>query len=240
MSPEKDLQSETQQRIYAIGDIHGRLDLLERVIEAIRRDVVEHGPAALTVTVGDYIDRGPWSCDVLDRLVDNPFPTPFVPLKGNHEQMLEDFLANAAAGAIWARNGGLETLKSYGISIGGLLRGASFAEAAKHLRAEFPARHLNFLKSLKPSLSHGNYFFCHAGVRPGVPLASQSEEDLLWIREPFLSCAESYGRIVVHGHTPTAEPEVRANRIGIDTGAFSSGRLTCVALADGAPRFLNV
>jgi serine/threonine protein phosphatase 1 len=228
------------QRIYAIGDIHGRLDLLERAIDAIQRDVAQRGAAALTVTVGDYIDRGPQSCGVLERLVSNPFPTSYVALKGNHEEMLEAFLADPAAGPHWARNGGLETLESYGISVSGLRRGASFVGAAKQLRAALPAAHVDFLRSLKLSFSWGKYFFCHAGVRPGVPLDRQSEDDLLWIRDLFLASEMDFGQIVVHGHTPALTPEVRANRIGIDTGAYSSGRLTCVALGEGVPRFLQV
>ena len=226
-------------RVYAIGDIHGRLDLLERAIEAIRRDVAERGDAALTVTVGDYVDRGPQSRGVIERLAANPFPTPYEALKGNHEDMLEAFLADPSAGAPWFDNGGEETLQSYGVRLRGF--GAmDFEEARVALAAALPAAHLDFLRGLKTSFSHGRYFFCHAGVQPGVALARQREEDLLWIREPFLASEEDFGAIVVHGHTPVRAPEVRANRIGIDTGAFASGRLTCVALEEGEPRFLKV
>ena len=235
----QDARPSPSERIYAIGDIHGRLDLLDRAIAAIRRDVEERGPAALTVTLGDYIDRGPQSRGVLDRLVENPFPTSYVALKGNHETMLEAFLADPATGPYWRQQGGLETLKSYGILVGGLM-GTSFAAASDQLRATLPAAHAQFLNSLKTSLSCGKYFFCHAGVRPGVPLERQSDEDLLWIRDEFLGSNMDFGKIVVHGHTPVAEPEVRANRIGIDTGAYFSGRLTCVALGEGEPRFLDV
>jgi serine/threonine protein phosphatase 1 len=227
------------RRIYAIGDIHGRLDLLDRAIGAIRRDIEERGGAALTVTIGDYVDRGPHSCGVLDRLLDNPFATPYVALKGNHEDMLEAFLADAAVGPQWSYNGGEETLQSYGIRLYGYAA-ADFEQARQELCAALPEAHLRFLRALKTSLRRGGYFFCHAGVRPGVALTRQREEDLLWIREPFLSSERDFGAIVVHGHTPTAEPEVRPNRIGIDTGAFFSGRLTCVALGEGEPRFLRV
>jgi serine/threonine protein phosphatase 1 len=234
-----DRQPESPHRIYAIGDIHGRLDLLEHVIGAIWRDVTVHGPAALTITVSDYIDRGPQSRGVLDRLVDNPFPTPFIALKGNHEDMLEAFLADPAIGPQWFDNGGLATLQSYGIAVHSF--GATiFAEARDALRAALPGPHIDFLRALKISFSRGNYFFCHAGVRPGVPLGRQREQDLLWIRDEFLLSDVDFGQIVVHGHTPTPEPEVRPNRIGIDTGAFATGRLTCVALDEGAPRFLKV
>jgi serine/threonine protein phosphatase 1 len=228
------------ERIYAIGDIHGRLDLLERVIAAIHRDVSDHGPAVLTVTVGDYIDRGPQSRGVLDRLVENPFPTPYVALKGNHEAMLETFLADPESGSFWIRQGGHETLQSYGVRLGPLPRSADFAATAHDLHAALPPSHFDFLRSLKTSLTRGRYFFCHAGVRPGIPLDRQGEEDLLWIRDAFLTSRQDFGKIVVHGHTPAAEPEVRANRMGIDTGAFASGRLTCVALDEAGHRFLAI
>lgn len=227
------------QRIYAIGDIHGRLDLLRRAIGAIRRDIQEHGAAALTITIGDYVDRGPHSRGVIERLIDNPFPTPYVALKGNHEDMLEAFLADAAAGPQWCCNGGEETLQSYGVRLRGDAP-ADFELARQAFRAALPGTHLRFLRALEISHGRGRYFFCHAGVRPGVPLARQRKEDMLWIREPFLASEQDFGAIVVHGHTPAAAPELRRNRIGIDTGAFYSGRLTCVALEEGEPRFLPV
>jgi Calcineurin-like phosphoesterase len=227
-------------RLYAIGDIHGRLDLLDRVIAAIHRDVAEQGPAVLTVTLGDYIDRGPNSHGVLDRLIDNPFPTPYIALKGNHEAILMEFLADPAVGIHWAGLGGIETLHSYGVLVRRLMAGKACMEAADRLRAALPPAHMHFLRSLKTSLVCGKYFLCHAGVRPSVPLDRQSEEDLLWIRDEFLNSPMDFGKIVVHGHTPAPEPEVRPNRINIDTGAFASGRLTCVALDGAGHRFLKV
>ena len=226
-------------RSYAIGDIHGRLDLLERAIAAIRRDVDEYGPAALTVTLGDYVDRGPQSRGVIERLAVNPFPTPYVALKGNHEYLLETFLADPETGSHWCEQGGLETLASYGIVVREPDE-TDFAEIRKRFMAALPARHLKFLRGLTLSVSHGKYFFCHAGVRPGVPLEQQSAEDLLWIRRTFLYSTADFGKIVVHGHTPLPAPDVRPNQIGIDTGAFTTDRLTCVALEEGPPRFLDV
>ena len=225
------------RRIYAIGDIHGRLDLLERAIAAVARDVNQHGPAALTVTVGDYIDRGPASRGVINRLAENPFPTPLVALKGNHEDMLAGFLADPAVGPHWIGNGGLATLRSYDVELPGEGQ-ADFAAACAALQAALPASHVGFLRELRLSVCSGDYFFCHAGVRPGVPLERQRAEDLLWIREAFLASNADFGKVVVHGHTPVPEPEVRPNRIGIDTGAYFSDRLTCVALDGGLPRFL--
>ncbi len=227
-------------RIYAIGDIHGRLDLLERAVAAIERDIEEYGPAVLTVTLGDYVDRGPASCGVLERLASNPFPTPYVGLKGNHEAFMQAFLADPGLGPQWRQLGGLETLHSYGISVGRFMFGRSYADAAKELHEAMPMSHASFLQSLKTSHSHGRYFLCHAGVRPGVPLDCQDEHDLLWIRNEFLDSDLDFGKIVVHGHTPGGQPVVKANRINIDTAAFATGNLTCVALDEDGHRFLNV
>lgn len=226
-------------RLYVIGDIHGRLDLLDRVIAAIHRDVEEHGPDALTVTLGDYIDRGPASRGVLDRLIENPFHTQHIALKGNHEGLLEAFLADPAVGMQWRGLGGIETLHSYGVRVGDIMMGKNYAEAAQQLRELLPATHVSFLQSLKTSYGHGKYFLCHAGVRPGVPLGRQREDDLLWIRDEFLNSTMDFGKIVVHGHTPVEQPDVRANRINIDTGAFATGRLTCVVLDQQGHRFLT-
>lgn len=229
-----------KRRLYAIGDIHGRLDLLDQAIAAIHRDVQTYGPEAVTVTLGDYIDRGPASRGVLDRLIGKPFPTPHIALKGNHESILEAFLANPEVGAHWRRLGGIETLLSYGVSVDRIMVGNNFEEAADGLRAALPAEHVSFLQSLKTSFVHGKYFLCHAGVRPGVPLDRQSDDDLLWIRDEFLNSTMNFGKIVVHGHTPTPKPDVQPNRINIDTGAFATGVLTCVVLDDAGYRFLDV
>lgn len=199
-----------------------------------------HGSDALTVTLGDYVDRGPASRGVIERLAANPFPTPYVALKGNHEAMLANFLDDPTVGMHWRTQGGAETLDSYGVAVRRLMVGKANMEAAERLRAALPESHVTFLRSLKTSLHHGRFFLCHAGVRPGVPLESQSEQDLLWIRGEFLNSPVDFGKIVVHGHTPAPEPEVLPNRINIDTGAFASGRLTCVVLEDEGYRFLEV
>jgi serine/threonine protein phosphatase 1 len=227
-------------RLYVIGDIHGRSDLLDRMITAISRDLEDHPvQTSLTVTLGDYIDRGPDSRGVIERLMRNPFPTPLVALKGNHESLFETFLADPSIADQWRRLGGLETLHSYGVPVASVMMGKNFAQAAEDLRAAVPQAHLEFLKSLWTSLPVGKYFLCHAGVRPGVPLDRQNEEDLLWIREDFLASRADFGKVVVHGHTPTEAPEVLPNRINIDTGAFMTGRLTCAVLDKGRPRFLS-
>src|SRR6266542_4779635 len=196
-------------RAYVIGDIHGRLDLLERMVDLIFRDL-ETNPVddCLTVTIGDYIDRGPDSRGALDRLARNPFPTRFVALKGNHEELFEAFLTDPSVAAQWRRLGGLETLHSYGIPVTELMVGKNYEQASKALGKVVPEEHLTFLASLKTSMAVGRYFLCHAGVRPGVPLDRQSDEDLLWIRDEFLRSKMNFGKIVVHGHTPVEAPEV--------------------------------
>ena len=227
--------------LYVIGDIHGRSDLLDRMVATIARDLEENPvEESLTVTLGDYIDRGPDSRGVLDRLIKNPFPTQFIALKGNHELMFESFLHDPAVADQWRRFGGLETLTSYGIPIGSVMRGKGYEQAAEALRAAVPRSHLEFIGALRTSLSVGRYFLCHAGIRPGIPLERQSVDDLLWIRGTFLNSRADFGKTVVHGHTPAEEPEVLANRINIDTGAYMTNRLTCVVLSKASMRFLSV
>lgn len=226
-------------RIYAIGDIHGRLDLLDRMIDAIGRDAKRHGGDSLTVTLGDYIDRGPKSRGVLDRLVENPFPGGYVALRGNHEALLDAFLNDPKVGAHWQHLGGLQTLHSFGVRVSPLSGARNFDEASAQLRAALTPAQTRFLASLKMSHSAGRYFFCHAGVRPGIPLERQSDDDLLWIRDEFLDSEADFGKVIVHGHTPVVEPTVRANRINVDTGAFATGRLTCVVLEGDRHRFIT-
>ena len=175
---------------------------------------------------------------VVERLAENPFPTAYVALKGNHEDMLVRFLRDPSVGELWSRNGGLETLHSYGVDVGPLMRGRGWAAAAAAFENALPRTHLRFFASLRLCLSVGWYFLCHAGVRPGVPLTQQREEDLLWIRDEFLHDATDFGKVVIHGHTPMPEAEIRPNRINVDTGAFITGRLTCAVLEAEQPRFL--
>jgi serine/threonine protein phosphatase 1 len=229
----------TAMRLYIIGDIHGRSDLLDQIIEKINEDIREFGgKESLTITLGDYIDRGADSRGVIDRLSRNPFPTSYIALKGNHEVFFESFLRDGSDVSVWRRLGGFETLQSYGIPLDDLKAGHGIEEAVKTLKASIPETHLAFLSSLKNSLSIDEYFFCHAGVRPGVPLDQQSERDLLWIRDEFLKSQQDFGKMVIHGHTPREWPEIRPNRVNIDTGACATGRLTCLAIDDGGGRFL--
>lgn len=229
-------------RVYAVGDIHGRTDLLREAHDLVRSDMAR-APAARTVVVylGDYVDRGLESRQVIDLLLDEPLEgVEHVYLKGNHEQFMLVFLDDHAVGANWLRNGGNATLYSYGVGMGeapALDERLIAAQAA--LREAVPGRHMAFLENLRLSHREGGYIFVHAGVRPGRPLEEQVEDDLLWIRDEFLNSERDMGGIVVHGHSIVPEPEVRVNRIGIDTGAFASGILTVLVLEGSGRGFLQ-
>ena len=226
-------------RIYAIGDIHGRADLLERTLDRIDADLASN-PVRIGIQVflGDYIDRGPASREVLDRLVANNRSFRSVFLKGNHERYLTDFLINPLILGVWQHYGGLETLMSYGITPSINANAATQAQLAAALDQALPESHRQFIGNLESSFTCGDFFFAHAGVRPGIPLTQQREEDLLWIREDFLLYEEDFSKVVVHGHTPVPQPDVRPNRINIDTGAFATGQLTCLRLEDDKLDFI--
>lgn len=227
------------RRAYVIGDIHGRRDLLDRMVSEIERDVADQNIAeCVTVTLGDYVDRGPHSRGVLDRLSGNPFPTRYIALRGNHEELFETFLTDPKIGPGWREVGGLETLHSYGVPVRDLMLGKNYEQASTALIAALPSSHREFLSSLQLSAEFGQFFLCHAGIRPGVRFEEQRTEDLLWIRNEFLNSAMDFGKRVIHGHTPVEQPEVLPNRINIDTGAFITGRLTCVVLEADSHRFL--
>lgn len=226
-------------RVYAIGDIHGRADLLAQLHGMIAADAADYRGRKVVVYLGDYIDRGSDSKGVIDLLIDAPIEGfEAVYLRGNHEAWLLDFLDNVAVGAAWLFNGGNATIQSYGIErpVGGDAR-ARLTTTQAALVEKLPATHRTFLQNLVLSHEERDYCFVHAGVAPGVPLAEQTADDLLWIREEFLDSDGDFGKVIVHGHTVVPEPEFRWNRIGIDTGAFSTGRLTCLVL-DGEDRRL--
>jgi len=216
-------------RIYAIGDIHGRADLLAELHDLIRTDLTDAPDRTLLVYLGDYIDRGMESREVIAELIREPLPgAESIHLIGNHEQLMLDAMDGDSDGALWRRNGGEATLQSYGLE----------PDLLGHaLSMKIPPTHRQFLRGLKLQARFGDYFFVHAGVFPGRPLAEQQAEDMLWIRDRFLNSDADHGAVVVHGHTPTDDVEWRPNRIGIDTGAYWSGRLTALAL-EGAERRL--
>ena len=226
-------------RIYAVGDIHGRADLLTQVFSRIDCDLNAY-PAqeAIHVFLGDYIDRGNDSASVLDLLIGRGKTHQLYCLKGNHEIFLAEFLENPAVLKPWARYGALPTLASYGLNPAPIETSKEKAKLSESLRRALPESHSRFLAELRLSFCCGDYFFVHAGVRPRTPLAAQQEEDLLWIRDEFLLYEQPYEKIIVHGHTPVIEPEVRPNRINIDTGAYATGRLTCLRLEEDKIAFI--
>jgi serine/threonine protein phosphatase 1 len=230
-------------RVYAIGDIHGRLDLLTRLHESIAADAV--GATAerrVLVYVGDYVDRGPHSSGVIDLLLDRPLPGfEIVHLLGNHEDAMLRFPDDIAVGPTWLQYGGVETLLSYEIELssGGWRDERELRRLQGEVRRRVPRRHVEFMRSMKLTHLEGDYLFVHAGIRPGIPIEGQERDDLLWIRGEFLDSRKDHGKIVVHGHTITESPELRPNRIGIDTGAFFSHRLTCLVLDGTSQSFLH-
>jgi serine/threonine protein phosphatase 1 len=226
-------------RVYCVGDIHGRDDLLREMAERVEADMkVRSFDRTVTVFLGDYVDRGLGSMRVVERLSRSEWPTPMIALAGNHEDFLMAFLGDGSLLEVWRGLGGLETLHSYGVDVGLAIAGRDFDAVQTAFAARLPERHRHFLETLQVSTAIGDYFFCHAGVRPGVPLDRQDREDLLNIRDPFLSSEAEHGKLVVHGHTPSVAPEVRPNRIGIDTAAYATGRLTCLVLERAEQRFL--
>lgn len=231
----------TGMRVYAIGDVHGRDDLLGEIHGRIADDrAARPASECRIVHVGDYVDRGPDTAAVIERLVQFKKTEPDARfLRGNHEDLLVDFLADPAAGGLnFVSNGGLSTLASYGIDPDRLFDRRDLTEAGKRLAVEMAGDHRAFIDALLLSVRFGDFFFCHAGVRPGVPLESQIADDLTWIREPFLDYTGEFAAVIIHGHTPVPEPEVRPNRINIDTGAVFSDRLTCLVLEGTGFSFL--
>ncbi len=229
-------------RVYAIGDVHGRDDLLAEAHVKIAADLVARPvDDHRLIHLGDYVDRGPNSAAVIERLVRAMDDDARVLcLKGNHEQMLLEFLDHPVdGGPTFFSNGGLATLTSYGLPPDSHFFGnRDMIEAGDRLAAAMPAAHRAFLDFLGLSATFGDFFFCHAGVRPGVPLDRQEAHDLTWIRGAFLNSDVDFGKVVIHGHTPVDRPEIKTNRIDIDTGAVFSGVLTTIALEGAELRFL--
>ena len=228
-----------RHRAYAIGDVHGRLDLLQSLLAAIEADIQSHRKSKVSIVfLGDLIDRGPESAQVIELLrTYRPANAATHFLMGNHEEvMLRVLDGETELVDSWLRFGGAETLRSYGIEPRDLRRLDEGGMIAR-LRAAVPDRHRRFLAGFSDSISFGDYLFVHAGIRPGIDLAEQTHSDLRWIREPFLTDSSDHGFVVVHGHTIINRVEVTSNRIGIDTGAFSTGTLTALAI-DGSDRWL--
>jgi serine/threonine protein phosphatase 1 len=224
--------------IYVIGDVHGCSGLLEDLHRRLDRDQARQGKtSAVEIYLGDYIDRGENSAKVISELLKRAATRKIVCLRGNHENMLLSFMREPASLEAWLRLGGGATLASYGVKLG--------RSSDRHPRgiqtdliARMPADHFRFFEALPSKLELGDYFFAHAGVRPSISLSAQTDEDLTTIRTPFLDHTNSFGRIVVHGHTPVLTPEFYSNRINIDTGAFATGSLTCLKIDGYGPQIL--
>jgi serine/threonine protein phosphatase 1 len=223
------------RRVYAIGDIHGCLTELRQLHAAIADDLAMRRPAsAVLVHLGDYIDFGPDSAGVLTLLAEGPpiAGLPTINLMGDHERIALDALSgDGAAATDWLHTGGQATLDSWGIA----------ADGPRDVwRARVPSAHLGFMQSLVLDHREGGYLFVHAGIRPGVRLDQQAEDDVLGIRQSFLASEQDHGTIIVHGHTASPTPTIKPNRIGLDTGAGCGGKLTCAVFEDDAVAFMSV
>lgn len=234
--------AEHGKRIYAVGDIHGRADLLVRLMELITADRESGSERTPIVFLGDYVDRGLQSREVIDYLIeltrDDRFSVRF--LKGNHEAAMLDFIARPESGAAWLGYGGAETLYSYGVRAPSLTAKTDMLHrTADALRERLPLSHVDFLTHLELWVRHGDYLFVHAGLRPGRALEAQDEQDLLTIRDPFLKARNKFPFRVVHGHTPGDAVHIDARRICVDTGAYVTGKLSAVRLEGGEVRVLS-
>lgn len=228
--------------VYAVGDIHGRLDLLRLLWREVIDDAQKSAERPLFVFLGDYVDRGPASRGVVDLILwmrEDP-RLEVAMLKGNHEETLLRFIEDPVYGAVWTDHGGDATLASYGVipprdddDIDG------WTAARDAFVAALPAKHTAFYRGLELMRIVGDYAFVHAGVRPGVPLEEQSERDLLWIRYEFLQARGPHGKVIVHGHTPAEEAQLTPHRLGIDTGAYATGVLSAVRLYDTDQRLMQ-
>jgi serine/threonine protein phosphatase 1 len=227
-------------RIYAIGDVHGRADLLSELFAAIDADLADRPPAdTLHVFLGDYIDRGPESQRAIDLVIARCRSHETVLLKGNHETFPAQFLSDPSMLGDWRVLGGFETLMSYGLRPTIDADPEEERALARRFAAALPESHVQFFGELRTSFCCGDFFFVHAGVKPGVPLERQREEDMLWIREDFLNHEADFGKMIVHGHTPVREADFHDNRINIDTGAYATGKLTCLVIERDRLALLN-
>jgi serine/threonine protein phosphatase 1 len=230
------------QRIYAVGDIHGRLDLLQQLHVLISADYDASGSVAIPILIhlGDYIDRGTKTKETIDYLLSDPLPIFWkINLKGNHEAALLTFQDDPEIADLWLKFGGQATLQSYGIIPPSLpLTPEATTALHKAMQQHIPMAHFVFFNGLKTFHEAGDYLFVHAGVDPDAP-HEREEEILLWIREPFLRAKDHHGKVVVHGHSIHADPQLLPNRIGIDTGAYATDRLTAVVLEGEQQYFLQ-
>lgn len=218
-------------RIYAISDIHGCADLLRQMLVVIDRDIACSRPMrVIHVFLGDYIDRGPRSMETIDLLVDRARRHESVFLKGNHEAFMFEVLREPALLREWKRVGGLETMVSYGLRPPLNPDDTEQLAVIGQFERAIPPSQRSFFDNLQSHFECGDFFFVHAGIKPGVPLETQNEKDLLWIRDEFLQSEAKFPKYIVHGHTPVRQPDIRPNRINIDTGAYATGNLTLLTI----------
>ncbi|WP_309092080.1 metallophosphoesterase family protein [Phenylobacterium sp.] len=230
--------------VYAVGDVHGRLDLLGPLLRDIAEDALASQPAErpLLVMLGDYVDRGPDSKGVVDLLLQMRTYARLETrtLKGNHEEALLRFLDDPMFGATWLDNGGGPTLASYGVQPpASRTDPEAWATASRAFSEALSDQHRAFYEGLELMVTQGDYAFVHAGVRPGVAIEAQAERDLLWIRQEFLEAAGPFGKVIVHGHTPSEEAQLTRHRLGVDTGAYATGVLTAVRLEGEDQRLMQ-
>lgn len=232
----RDARGPEETVVYAIGDVHGRLDLLLRMHGTIAEDRKRRGMDDWRIVhLGDHVDRGPDSKGVLDFLADAADEdSRNILLAGNHDVGMTAFLKEPDPAGLFIRYGGIETARSYGVELDPA-SAERLAEGHKALLEALPGRHRGLLDDLRLSVTLGDFFFCHAGIMPGVPLAAQQPMDLIWIRDRFLNHSGPHPKVVVHGHTPVREADVRPNRVNVDTGAYFTGRLTALVI-DGAEK----
>ena len=238
-SPKEPASIPAGGRVYAVGDLHGRLDLLVKLWAIIEADAAQSAVQKVVVFVGDYVDRGPDSKGVINFLLSAQLKDGVVLcLRGNHDQSVLDFLADANVYRSWKPFGAPETLVSYGVKPPLFDDERDFERARREFVDKCPKSHVKFLSSLPYSHSIGGYFFSHAGARPGIPLDEQDPKDLLWIRDEFLTARQPFEKVIVYGHTPIEVAARRTYRIGIDTGAYATGRLSAAVLEGTGCRFL--
>jgi len=228
------------EQLYAIGDIHGRSDLMRQMLDRIDAELaVQKAPRQHIIFLGDYVDRGPDTRGVLEILTALCDCEDIILLAGNHEEFMLAALEDFTEFSSWIWAGGRETLLSYDINVPLKVRPEDLFVAFNEAREKIPAAHIALLRRLKTHHVAGDYAFVHAGIRPGMPIEQQSKRDLLWIRDEFVAHTGRHSHVIVHGHTPVDEPDVRTNRINIDTGAYITGNLTCLVLEGVNRRFLR-
>jgi serine/threonine protein phosphatase 1 len=226
-------QTHAGERVYAIGDIHGQFRQLEILFQAIIQDLKrEPPPQYRIICLGDLVDRGERSRDVIQLLIDLSQDFPLTILRGNHEDMLLRAIDEPSYLLEWRKYGGLETMASYRVNAAPLMQGKNVDIVHQSFKEKFEANHRRFIEHMPFYHISADYFFCHAGIKPGQPLSQQDPIDLLWIRDEFLESQLAHGKMIVHGHTSVESVDIRPNRINVDTGAYLTGRLSCVVLQD--------